>query len=50
MNKVEETVLSGNFSKDTSEHFIMAIANVSGNSYNAQTLIKVIKSLYDKAY
>ncbi|CDW81759.1 UNKNOWN [Stylonychia lemnae] len=50
MNKVEETVLSGNFSRDTCSHFIMAISNISGDAQNAIKFVEIIKTLYEKAY
>ena len=35
LNKVEETVLSGNYSKETCSHLIDATANVSADSNTA---------------
>ena len=50
MNKVEENILSGNFSKETCSHFIMAISNISGEANNAITFFEIIERLYDNIH
>jgi hypothetical protein len=39
MSKVQENVLSGKFSTDTSKHLILAIGNVSADSKTAIELM-----------
>lgn len=47
LSKVEETIMSGKFSKDTCEHLISAAANVSGDSSTAVLVFKTITGLYE---
>ena len=48
MNKIQDNVLSGNFSTDTCKHLIEAIGNVSGDSNTASFFFQTIEELYSK--